>query len=706
MNNINKTNLARKNYDKYIECLIGKFLGKQLSNPNAKEIKLIPTCLAILILEGFRKLDHFSNEEKNGFVQCIQNYQDSETGFFKDGPALDHKAENKKNEPAVYSYEATYLALQAMDSLGIKARYPLRFMESYVREDYILRYITCLDKSNFPTEAHNLMQILFFLVYRSEIEMDQTSPSVFHKILDFLDRKQDPKTGLWGINQEIDMRAAIEIAYKFVPFYEYVNRPIKHIRQIIDSILRKTRFGEMIISASRSALLDLSAIDLLSTFTKKISHRNDEIKEILIKSYWTLRNQMDLSSSAFFDRNDNKGDDLLAKQKKTDLGYVKGSLFDFWLRLLSIGTLEHLYPFQLPNTGYSKFRVWPSIGYHRFTDKLSDHQRKFLPVWVRQSNFPSARYSYGSGKTPPISVIIPCFNLGPYLHDTVESVLAQTLKNFEVVIVNDGSTDEFTNLLLENFDRPKTKIIHQSNQGLATSRNNGIRESKGKYICCLDADDLIRPRFFEKALPILENNPKVGFVTGYMHEFDDRDEIRRYERCNFPELLVYNHVIVPALFRREAWEKAGGYYDGFITSGIEDWDLWISIVESEYTGSIIPEVLYDYRIRPDSMAARMNLPVYWGTLIEQLVMRHKTTYEEYLVEAMSGSAIEFAKLLQWTIDREHAIHWWEGQAGNWKELAERGQANFASTITKLQRQFWIRLGLKFGLLEKKLIYPD
>ena len=88
-----------------------------------------------------------------------------------------------------------------------------------------------------------------------------------------------------------------------------------------------------------------------------------------------------------------------------------------------------------------------------------------------------------------VSVIIPCYNQGQYIEEAVKSVLAQTYQNFEIIIVNDGSTDEFTNKLLSDYDKQKTKVLHTDNQGLASARNNGIKVAKGKYILPLDADE-------------------------------------------------------------------------------------------------------------------------------------------------------------------------------------------------------------------------
>ena len=113
---------------------------------------------------------------------------------------------------------------------------------------------------------------------------------------------------------------------------------------------------------------------------------------------------------------------------------------------------------------------------------------------------------------PKVSVIIPCFNQGLYLDEAVESVLAQTFQDFEILVVDDGSTDEATIKMLKDYARPKTRVIHTDNQGLSMARNNGILEARGDYILPLDADDKIGPGYLEEAVRILDQHRDIGIV--------------------------------------------------------------------------------------------------------------------------------------------------------------------------------------------------
>ena len=100
---------------------------------------------------------------------------------------------------------------------------------------------------------------------------------------------------------------------------------------------------------------------------------------------------------------------------------------------------------------------------------------------------------------PKVTVIIPCYNMGQYIDEAVDSVFAQTMQNFEIIIVDDGSTDQATTQLLSNYHRPNTRVLVTENQGLAAARNHAIRHANGEYLCALDSDDKLHPTYFEHA---------------------------------------------------------------------------------------------------------------------------------------------------------------------------------------------------------------
>lgn len=227
---------------------------------------------------------------------------------------------------------------------------------------------------------------------------------------------------------------------------------------------------------------------------------------------------------------------------------------------------------------------------------------------------------------PRISVVIPCFNLGGYAAEAVDSVLAQTFQDFEIVIVNDGSTDPTTQPQLDAIASrdARIRVLHSVNRGLAGARNLGIESAAGQYILPLDADDRIAPTFLEKAAAVLDRRPEIGIVYSEVEWFGERSGKWDVSPYRFPEILVHNSIVATALFRRADWERAGGYCTEF-RSRWEDYDFWLSLIERGCHPHRIPEILFFYRQRSGSMSDNPN-PSQFADLYELLFRRHPELY--------------------------------------------------------------------------------
>jgi len=259
-------------------------------------------------------------------------------------------------------------------------------------------------------------------------------------------------------------------------------------------------------------------------------------------------------------------------------------------------------------------------------------------------------------ETPKISVLITCFRLGAFLDEAIDSVLAQSVQDFEILIVDDGSDDPETMAILEGFERPKTQLYRTENQGLARARNFLIEKAHGSFLCVLDADDRLRPRYFEKALDVLETHPEITFVSSWIQAFGEESWVWRKERCDLPALLAEDTVMTAAIVRLEAVRAVGGYDEGMPHQGDEDWELWIRLVASGHQGIILPEVLFEYRRRPGSMSrdcveGEVHLEL-WNYLLE----KHDLLYREHLFEVLSLKEGEVEAYLQTNdqLDRELA----------------------------------------------------
>lgn len=193
-----------------------------------------------------------------------------------------------------------------------------------------------------------------------------------------------------------------------------------------------------------------------------------------------------------------------------------------------------------------------------------------------------------------VSIIIPCYNYGQYIEECVDSVLKSTFQDIEILVINDGSTDEKTNQILKTLNKPKTRVIWQHNQGLAQTRNNGIKQAQGKYFLPLDADDTIEPTLIEKAYWILETTPELGYVYPYVQLFGDFNEVWKTMEYNFYDLLWDNQISVCSLVRKQAWQEVGGYNPN-MTYGYEDWEFWINLGKHNWHGRLLAEPLFNHR---------------------------------------------------------------------------------------------------------------
>ena len=234
---------------------------------------------------------------------------------------------------------------------------------------------------------------------------------------------------------------------------------------------------------------------------------------------------------------------------------------------------------------------------------------------------------------PRISVLLACFNHGAFIGEAIASVRAQTLQAAEIVVVDDGSTQAGTIATLDALAGPGVQVLRTANRGLPAARNHAAANATGEFFCALDADDRLASNWFEKALAVLDAQHDLSFVSHWLETFGDERWMWTPERCDLPSLLARNAVNGAALVRRGAFFSVGGY-DESMREGCEDWDFWLRLVESGHRGHIIPEVLFYYRRRADSMSRVMLEERAYRRPLQALVTRHGAAYQAHLVEVL------------------------------------------------------------------------
>lgn len=283
-------------------------------------------------------------------------------------------------------------------------------------------------------------------------------------------------------------------------------------------------------------------------------------------------------------------------------------------------------------------------------------------------------------QSPRVSVIVPCHNLGQHLDEAVGSVLAQTYQDFEILVVDDGSTDEETRRLLDNFSRPRTTVFRTGNRGLAAARNFLIAKAQGEFVSALDADDRLHPQFLEKTVAALDADPTLAFASTRLQMFGEQEWTSPPgAQCDIETLLCGDPVVCSALVRRAAVLAVGAYDEAMPHQGDEDWDLWIALVERGYRGVILPDVLFFYRRRPGSMSVACTTGKAHLELVEYLIRKHRDSYGAHLMSVLCTKEDQIGELRRTNMSLEGRI------AGYLAPAVERKRAELA-TIREALRQ--------------------
>jgi hypothetical protein len=251
--------------------------------------------------------------------------------------------------------------------------------------------------------------------------------------------------------------------------------------------------------------------------------------------------------------------------------------------------------------------------------------------------------------------VIACYNLGAFLDEAVASVLSQTRTDFEIIVVDDGSTDPETQALFDDYRRPHTTVVRAMHGGIAAARNRGIELARGRYLCFLDADDRLDQLYFEKAAAILDTDPSVAFVSSWLRAFGDETWEWKPERCDLQTLLSENTVLTAALVRKDVVVEAGGFDTAMPAQGDEDWDLWLTLVARGHRGVILPEVLFHYRRRLGSVSAECWHGPAHMPLAGYRVQKHSDSYRLHLRNVLMRHDSETAALLRQNDELERLI---------------------------------------------------
>jgi glycosyltransferase involved in cell wall biosynthesis len=202
-----------------------------------------------------------------------------------------------------------------------------------------------------------------------------------------------------------------------------------------------------------------------------------------------------------------------------------------------------------------------------------------------------------------LSIVVPYFNMGSYIEECIQSIEKSQNVNTEIIIIDDGSTDNYSIQKLTEIEKNyPVKVYRKGNEGLPKTRNYGSTKATGKYLAFLDADDTVEPLYYEKAIQVLNSYSNIYFVGCWTNYTGTSSGVWPTFNPEPPYLLLHNMINSSALvYKHNAFVNAGLNNPEMIY-GMEDWDSVISMVKKGYRGVILPELLFNYRVRKDSMA--------------------------------------------------------------------------------------------------------
>lgn len=228
---------------------------------------------------------------------------------------------------------------------------------------------------------------------------------------------------------------------------------------------------------------------------------------------------------------------------------------------------------------------------------------------------------------PLVSIIIPVFNAERYLEETLSSISAIPYPNVEVILVNDGSTDNSLQIATGYTEKNNhARLINQPNQGVSAARNTGITHAKGKYILPFDSDDILCENYVGEAVRVLENDADVKVVCSKAEYFGDKTGPWDLPEFSLFALAHRNLLPVCCMYRKADWEKVGGYCTDF--PGREDWDFWINLLKNG--GNVVKLPLVGFKYRMHTTSKRNRTRKYKRLIFTRLNERHPEFFKKQI----------------------------------------------------------------------------
>lgn len=241
-----------------------------------------------------------------------------------------------------------------------------------------------------------------------------------------------------------------------------------------------------------------------------------------------------------------------------------------------------------------------------------------------------------------VGVFTPCFNMGKYIEEALDSLYAQTFNDFILIVADDASTSKSTLEKLSRIAHPRCQIYYEKkNLGLTKIANKYMAKLNAEYIMLFNSDDKLHPDFLKEQVDYLDSHPEVQAVSTWVQEFGDGRRLLKYDdtRCELPYMLVENNFSGAALMRKSAWLDAGKHDTNKDLYPNLDYDLWLSMLEKGFKLGIIPKPLFYWRVVRKSLSHSVNA--------KQMLIFRKALFKKYLPLYREYSDYVIGHYLDW-----------------------------------------------------------
>lgn len=288
----------------------------------------------------------------------------------------------------------------------------------------------------------------------------------------------------------------------------------------------------------------------------------------------------------------------------------------------------------------ARIRAWCDPGkimaqkLRQYEETIARHApRRFFPTFNDAPRTAVAVTAEENEQAGLLSVIVPYYNLGEYVNETLKSICATAYTPYEVVIVNDGSTEAKSLEVLAEIEHRYAgvvRVLSTRNQGLASARNVGAEAARGEFLAFVDADDLVEPDFFSRAVDVLRRYSNVGVVYSWLRYFGENSELWPTWNMEAPYLLGHNMVAILAVLRRATFLHVARHKPQF-EYNFEDYETWVTLFEAGGVGVSLPYPLARYRVRRGSLFRSANREQFLF-LHDEVSRYHPESYRKWGVE--------------------------------------------------------------------------